>query len=178
MAKTSTRKAKRAPKPKRAKLPHGRPTDYCPEYDDKAYKLCLLGATNAQIAEIFGVTESTLDNWKERHPGFLGAITRGKQAADAAVAEALYHRALGYSHPAVKIFMPANASEPVYADYTEHYPPDTQAASLWLRNRQPKLWRDKVEHEHTGKDGGPIEQITREMTAEEAAQIYRERITG
>ena len=28
--------------------------------------------------------------------------------------------------------------------YTEHYPPDTQAASLWLRNRQPRQWRDKV----------------------------------
>ena len=25
-----------------------------------------------------------------------------------------------------------------YAPYTAHYPPDTQAASLWLRNRQPK----------------------------------------
>jgi hypothetical protein len=36
-----------------------------------------------------------------------------------------------------------NSKEPVYAEYTEHYPPDTGAASLWLRNRQPEKWRDK-----------------------------------
>ena len=45
--------------------------------------------------------------------------------------------------PAVKIFMPAGAEAPVCASYTEHYPPDTQAASLWLRNRQPAKWRDR-----------------------------------
>jgi hypothetical protein len=42
----------------------------------------------------------------------------------------------------VKIFMPTGASEPIYAPYTEHYPPDTAAAIWWLKNRQPKLWRD------------------------------------
>jgi len=41
----------------------------------------------------------------------------------------------GYTHEATKIFMPAGAEAPVYAPYTEHYPPDTHAASLWLRNR-------------------------------------------
>jgi hypothetical protein len=35
------------------------------------------------------------------------------------------------------IARPAGAEAPVNAPYTEHYPPDTQAASLWLRNRQP-----------------------------------------
>jgi hypothetical protein len=30
------------------------------------------------------------------------------------------------------------------------YPPDTAAASLWLRNRQPAKWRDKTDVEHSG----------------------------
>lgn len=154
----------------------GRPSAYRPEYAEQGFKLCLLGATDAQMAEFWGVTHHAVNRWKHAYPDFRESITRGKLLADAAVAEALYHRAMGYSHPAVKIFMPANASEPVYADYIERYPPDTQAASLWLRNRQPKLWRDKVEHELTGKDGGPIEQITRQMTPEEASRVYRERI--
>lgn len=106
------------------------------------------------MADFFEVSPDTIAEWKVRHPRFSEAITRGKSVADANVAERLYNRAMGYSHPAVKIFMPANAEEPVYAPYTEHYPPDTQAASLWLRNRQPKRWRDRVEH--TGADGGPI----------------------
>ena len=134
----------------------GRPSLYREEYAEQAYKLCLLGATDKELADFFGVVETTVNNWKKDHAAFLESITRGKMAADADVAEKLYHRALGYSHAAVKIFMPAGADKPIYADYTEHYPPDTQAASLWLRNRQSGKWRDKQDHEHTGKDGGPM----------------------
>jgi transposase-like protein len=135
--------------------PEGRPTDYREEYAEQAHKLCLLlGATDAELAQIFGVNEDTIHEWKKAHPLFSESLTRGKVIADANVAERTYQRALGYSHEAVKIFMPAGASEPVYAPYTEHYPPDTQAASLWLRNRQSGKWRDRVEH--TGADGGAL----------------------
>jgi hypothetical protein len=41
--------------------------------------------------------------------------------------------------------------EPVLTTIVKHYPPDTNAASLWLRNRHPQRWRDKIEHEHTVK---------------------------
>ena len=36
------------------------------------------------------------------------------------------------------------------ADHPYYYPPEPNAESLWLRNRQPHLWRDKHEHEHNG----------------------------
>jgi transposase-like protein len=134
-------------------MPAGRPTKYDPAYCEQAYKLCLLGATDEEIASFFNVEVKTLFNWRERHAEFLQATTDGKQSADANVASRLYQRALGYSHEAVKIFMPAGADKPVYADYTEHYPPDTQAASLWLRNRQPAKWRDKTDVALTGEVG-------------------------
>jgi hypothetical protein len=137
-------------------MPAGRPTDYRDEYAEQAYKLALLGLTDAEIASFFGVVEDTVNEWKQVHPEFSVSINRGKLPADGNVAEKMYRRAMGYSHEAVKIFMPAGADEPVYAPYTEHYPPDTQAASLWLRNRQPAKWRDKQEHEHGGPGGGPI----------------------
>ena len=135
-------------------MPTGRPSSYREEYAEQAHKLCLLGATDVEMAGFFCVSEQTLNAWKHAHPAFLESITRGKMVADANVAERMYQRAMGYSHEAVKIFMPAGASEPVYAPYTEHYPPDTPAASLWLRNRQSGKWRDRVEH--TGADGGPL----------------------
>ena len=128
----------------------GRPTAYRDEYVDQGYKLALLGLTDAEIAAFFEVHEDTINEWKSAHPEFSVSIQKGKLPADSNVAASMYHRAKGYSHEAVKIFMPTGATEPVYAPYTEHYPPDTQAASLWLRNRQPKLWRDKQEHEHSG----------------------------
>lgn len=132
-------------------MPAGRPTAYTDETAEIVYKLALLGATDVEMADILGVDEKTLNNWKHAHPEFLQSITRGKALADANVAERLYQRAMGYSHSAVKIFMPSGADAPVYADYTEHYPPDTQAASLWLRNRQSGRWRDRREEHHTGE---------------------------
>jgi len=137
-------------------MPAGRPTAYREEYAEQVRKLCLLGATDKELADFFGVSEPTIHAWKAAHEEFLKSIRAGKDQADAEVADKLYHRARGYEHDAVKIFMPAGADGPVYAPYTEHYPPDTQAASLWLRNRQPAKWRDKTEHELSGKDGAPL----------------------
>ena len=50
--------------------------------------------------------------------------------------------------------------------FTIEHPPDTQAASLWLRNRQPRLWRDK--HEIDVADAG--EGLMDGMTDEELIQ--------
>jgi hypothetical protein len=65
----------------------------------------------------------------------------------------LYSRAVGYNYEATKIFMPANSSKPVYAPYIEHVPPDTTAGIFWLKNRDPKHWRDtqQLETEHISK---------------------------
>jgi hypothetical protein len=121
----------------------GRPSLYRPEFDEQAYKLCLLGATDAEMADFFGVEERTINNWKIDHPNFFQSMQRGKLIADANVSEKLYHRAIGYSHEAEKIFN--NGGEIVRAEYTEHYPPETAAIKLWLLNRRPKDWKDKIE---------------------------------
>ena len=121
----------------------GRKSDYKKEYIEWVEKLAKLGATDVQLAEAFEVSEQTINNWKKEHEEFNLALKKGKLLADANVAESLYHRALGYSHPAVKIMTAGGAIEQV--PYTEHYPPDTAAAIFWLKNRQPKKWRDKPE---------------------------------
>lgn len=130
---------------------NGRPTLYREEYDDLAYKFCLLGAIDANLAEFFEVTEQTINNWKLAHPSFFESIKRGKHQADAMVAQSLYKRATGYEHDAVKIFN--DQGSPLVVDYTERYPPDTAAAIFWLKNRRPDMWRDKQEIDHSSKDG-------------------------
>ena len=67
----------------------GRPSLYREEYAEQAYKLCLLGATDKELADFFGVVETTVNNWKKDHAAFLESITRVKMAADADVAEKL-----------------------------------------------------------------------------------------
>lgn len=126
----------------------GRPTQYRAEYADLARKFCLLGATDADLARSFEVGEATVNRWKLAHPEFCASIKAGKEEADANVAKSLYRRALGYTHPAVKIF--CNAGEVTEAPYTERYPPDTTAAIFWLKNRKPEVWRDKQDVEHAG----------------------------
>lgn len=127
----------------------GRPTKYKAEYVDLAYKFCLMGATNEKLAEFFDVATATISNWMNEHEEFLDAIKRGRVQADGEIAHALYHRAKGYSHPAVKIFADPKTGVEKIVDYTEHYPPDTAAAFIWLKNRAG--WKDK--QEITGADG-------------------------
>lgn len=133
----------------------GRPSSYKKEYAKQAEKLCKLGATDVDLADFFKVSINTIANWKVAHADFLGALKGGKEEADDRVERSLYQRATGYTFDAVKIFMPAGASKPVYAPYREHVPPDATAMIFWLKNRRPDAWRDR--REHTGPDGGPIQ---------------------
>jgi hypothetical protein len=72
----------------------------------------------------------------------------GRPFASQRTERSLYHRANGYTYEAVKIFMPAGRAKPVYAPYIEHVPPDVTAAIFWLKNRDPKNWRDTQQLEH------------------------------
>lgn len=100
---------------------NGRPSKYLPAYAKQARALCLLGATNPELARSFEVGVSTLNRWIVEFPLFRDAIKQGREVADALVADALYRRALG----------------------TKKIPPDTAAAFIWLKNRRPDKWRDK-----------------------------------
>lgn len=135
-----------------------RPTKFKLEHVEQARKLAQLGATDKEIADFFGVHEATLNRWKGEFPEFCESLKTGKDVADERVERSLYHRAIGYKHDAVKVLQ--NNGAPVYADYVEHYPPDTTAAIFWLKNRRPAEWRDKVQQEVSGPDGGPV-QVTR-----------------
>lgn len=127
---------------------HGN-SKYKQGYNQQAYRLCLLGATDKHLAEFFGVSESTINLWKLRYAEFSESLKVGKMMADANVAESLYHRSIGYSHPDTHVSVINH--EVVLTELTKHYPPDTKAAFIWLKNRQPTLWRDKVEVEHSDK---------------------------
>lgn len=135
----------------------GRPSKYKAEYAEQAFKFCLLGADDNRLASFFDVDVATIHRWKHDHKEFCDSLKRGKDVADAEIAQALYHRAKGYSHKAVKIFN--NQGEILTEEYIEHYPPDTGAAMAWLKNRQPKDWRDKQEIEHSGTLDVDIERM-------------------
>lgn len=139
----------------------------------QAYRYCLLGATNAQLADFFEVSPNTIHDWMRSRPEFAERVRAGRAEADARVAESLYKRATGYEVPDVKIFQ--YDGSPVYADYTKIVEPDVGAAQFWLTNRQPQNWKMRRSHEVSGPDGGPIQTENkvspRDLVAERLAQI-------
>lgn len=93
-------------------------------HDEEAYRLALLGLTDEQVAKGLGVSRATVQRWKRRHVRFAAALSRGRQAADVEVANALYRAAVGYVDEDGKRFQP-----------------NVPAAIFWLRARAG--WRDR-----------------------------------
>lgn len=136
----------------------GQPTKYREEYSEQAYKLCLLGATDKDIADFFVVSESTINNWKIKHPEFLESLQKGKMIADSEVAQSLYHSAKGFETTEV-IHTSFQGSITDIKEVRKFHPPNPTSAIFWLKNRQPKYWRDKQEIDHTS--GGDKMQETK-----------------
>lgn len=101
------------------------------------------GLTDFEIRRSLGIDDST---WSRFHgkPVFQAAL-RGvnDDIATERVERALLHRAVGYSHPAVKVLQ--DKGVPVIVPFTEHYPPDVEAAKTWLHNRAGHRWKPKQE---------------------------------
>lgn len=144
----------------------GRPTKYQEEFCEQARRLCLLGATNEELAQAFNVSVSSIKEWINVHPMFSSAVQEGRQVADSKVADRLYQRALGYEHDAEEIKVVKD--EIVRVPIRKQYPPDTAAAFIWLKNRRPSQWRDKQELAHTAD-------VTVRRT-EELDEIYERRM--
>jgi hypothetical protein len=128
----------------------GRDTKYKAEFADQARKLCLLGCTDAELADFFGVCERTINNWKERYPAFLQSIGAGKVVADAEVADSLYRRATGESIIIEKAIKKEDGSYEAMR-LKQFVPGDVTAQRLWLLNRRKLDWRDKQDFEHSGE---------------------------
>ena len=150
----------------------GRKTKFTADIARKAYKLSLLGMTDKEMIEFFGIAEQTWYNWQKRFPSLREAIQKGKADADSEVAYSLYRKACGYSHPDVHIItnqvkeydaegkVISSHTEPLLVDIIKHYAPDTAAACFWLKNRSRRRntpWLEIARTEITGKKGGPIQ---------------------
>lgn len=129
-------------------MPAGQPTKYKKEYAEQALKLCKLGAIDRDLADFFGVTETTINNWKDEHPKFFESIKEGKLEPDQEIENSLFNRAKGMKRTIQRLSKDGDV-----LDCEEELPPDPVSMIFWLKNRRPDRWRDKQEHEVTGKGG-------------------------
>lgn len=120
----------------------------------RAYRLCLLGLTNSDLALAFGVSAFTIENWYRKDVDFREALERGRAVADSKVVHALYKRATGYTYTDthITVHKPKDGSDPVIiaTPVVKFQAPDVGAAIFWLTNRQPDYWSNSMKLEHTG----------------------------
>ncbi len=95
---------------------------------------------NDELAEFFGVSPRTIDNWIAGHPEFETAVKDGRIIADARVARGLYTRAVGYDRKIEREIL--HQGELRTITNVTHYPPNPQAGMFWLRNRRRRTWRE------------------------------------
>lgn len=99
------------------------------------------GYTDKELAKIFCVTKTTINNWKKDYPEFFDSLKKGKVLANAKVKASLFQRACGYSHPDVHIVSYLGKVKVI--PIIKHYPPDTMAGMYWLNNREREDWAHK-----------------------------------
>ncbi len=104
-----------------------------------------MGATDAEITRFFDVSVPTLSSWAAIHEDFGAALQKGGAVADERVKRSLYQRATGYSYESEKIIYDAKRGEVIRVPIVVHVPPDVTAQIFWLKNRDPKNWRDRRE---------------------------------
>lgn len=122
------------------------------------------GMTIAEMAEALEVTEMTLNRWVAEIPAVKEALRKGREIADAKVAASLYRRAVGgFEQIERKIVKDAEGNVVGTTETVRVLPPDPGAISFWLKNRRPDLWRDKVEHDVTGKISIEVTKRRREL---------------
>ena len=100
---------------------------------ERVRKLGEQGKSKAQIAKALGVNRETVDIWARKHEAFSDAI---KEAHDLALAWWEDKGQAGLDAGAGNF----NATAFIFQ----------------MKNRFRDDYRDKSEHEHTGKDGAPL----------------------
>lgn len=101
----------------RKKGPGGRPTIYDPKrHPQAAYRACILGCTNQELADKLGISIGSVEEWLRVHKEFSMAVKSGREGADEDIAGALYTKALNG---------------------------DVTAQIFWLKNRRTANWRDR-----------------------------------
>ena len=122
------------------------------------------GLNDKEIAKKLGISNSRYYVFQNENKEFKDAIKRGKAPVDVAVENALYKRAIGYSYEEktteVKINDDGTAKPAMIKTTTKKVPPDVGAIAFWLKNRNPKQWKDRhdyVEHKPTENDKIPAE---------------------
>jgi len=121
------------------------------------------GMIDVEIAKNLGIHVDSLYNYQKKYVEFFEAIKRGKAPIDFEAENALLKRVMGYEYEEVMVeYKPGKGdkgeerAKPTTIKKTKKQViPDVTAQIFWLKNRRPKLWKDKHEHAVGGSEDMP-----------------------
>lgn len=142
---------------------------YVPGYAQRAHDLCLRGATDAEIAEVFEVHPASIADWKRTNPIFARALRNGREKALGRVARSLYAAATGQKIKETKAFVINGKIETI--DIVKELPVSVPAATLVLTNRDGGRWKDKRVGEGSGLISADLLQAIEEVAIRRAAKV-------
>lgn len=139
------------------------------------------GFSDEEIRKELGIAHSTFYRYKNVYPAFAKALKTGRRSADSAVEKALFRKATGYVQ---KVRKPVKLKEISYengkkareserleiTEEEQYYPPDTNSALFWLKNRCPEQWNDKSPQEPEN----PLDRLEPEKAVEELRRSIAE----
>lgn len=130
-------------------MPAGRPSKYDPAFCDQLAEHMAQGLSIASFAAEIDVSRSTINQWAADYPEFSEALSRAKAKAAAA-----------WERRAIRLADEGGSSA------------QSTMIIFGLRNMGEEDWREKVQTEHSGPNGGPINvRSARDLTDDELAKI-------
>jgi transposase-like protein len=126
----------------------GRKTKYNPElFPRMARQLAARGATQSEIAEIFGVATRTLQRWCMQYPELSAAIQAGNDLFNPRVERAAAESAIGYWVTWDDEILDAKGKVIRTIPHKQFIPPSVQAQKFWMKNRMKDKWSDVHKHD-------------------------------
>ena len=119
----------------------GRPPRYKKEFDKQCGEMCRRGFIDDDLAAVFGVTVTTIKNWKHNHKSFLASVQENKPTADANVKSSLYHRAIGGIKSVETRTTVDPSGQKTVTTIEKTSIPETAACIFWLTNRDGENWK-------------------------------------
>jgi hypothetical protein len=118
-----------------------------PEMVQQAYKLYLLGRTDEQVADFFGVKRDAIYVWVRNRPEFREARKEGRVAADANVASSTYDNCHDRKIKVKKKKWLNTKDGPCEVEEEEEVfvRADSRAQQFWMQNRHPELWNKQAQ---------------------------------
>jgi len=156
----------------------GRKTRYNAKmHPRRATELVEQGMTDAELAEAFGIGETTLYRWQEQFREFRESIKGAKEKPNREVVAALHKRAIGYTYDSQEVTASGEKDEKGSSRVIKvvqkkiHIPADATSMIFWLKNRLPDEWRDVYRMQHVFNPEAGLEGITPEDEKEVAEAV-------